>query len=274
MGSFREIPPGSHPSVGRAPQTVNLLMADSLPAAGLQGNVCPGNRGRNWQAEEDWEQQEGIWGKGEQQMGGSRGSQRQRRLSWEAVEEIFLGEEWSWKELGFKNMNIGMHLFVVLTGQIKLIKYILIFKWRGRLRTVHPQKSWCLLMAGLLWTLPSVPPIGKTPGRNQPSKSKGLSRSVLLQWIHSDKRELIYLKNSHRLMWGVCCNDTIIPVVHKQQSLIPVSLQAANSSNTVHCCLASLSFADVTAGSFLFMWHAQIWANVNDFPRNTSQNIG
>lgn len=39
------------------------------------------------------------------------------------MEEIFLAEEWSWKELGFENKNVRVHLFVVLKRQIKCQLY-------------------------------------------------------------------------------------------------------------------------------------------------------
>lgn len=40
-----------------------------------------------------------------------------------AVEGIFLGEMWSWKELGFENKNICMHLCAVLKEEIKIQAY-------------------------------------------------------------------------------------------------------------------------------------------------------
>lgn len=222
MGSFREILPGSHSSVGRTPQMVNLPTAASLPAAGLQGNLCPGNRGRNWQATEDWEQQEGIWGKEEQQMGGGRNHSS--------------GEGWAegqWKKSSWENSGAGKSwglrtrtsaCICLWYWRVRLnIEYILIFKWRCHLGTLHPQKSWDLFMTGQLLTLPSVPPIGKRAGRSLASKSKGLFKSVLLWWTHNDKRKLIYLKHSSHLMWDVCYSDTIITVLHEQQSLTQVS---------------------------------------------------
>lgn len=57
-------------------------------------------------------------------MGRGGGSQQWRRLNWVAMKVTILEEMWSWKELGFENKNICMHLFAVLKEQIKNQVYL------------------------------------------------------------------------------------------------------------------------------------------------------
>lgn len=217
MGSFREISPGSHPCVDRTPQAIYLSMDDSLPAAGLQGNLGPGDR--------------------ERRIGNSKQTFNVGKNSkWEGVEDHSSGEGWtewqwkwpSWEKCGAeKSWGLRTRISACICLQYwrsrLKIKYIFISKWRGHLRTTHTQETWDLffLWQGFFWPFHLYHPLSR-------EQAETMHESQKVFWIVFCFNKYMLIKEDS-FIWKIPAVTCEISVTMTPLSL-PISSTARSRS--------------------------------------------
>lgn len=275
---FRAILPGSHLSAVKTSQVINHSMAILCQQLNYMGICVQGT-------EKGTAKQRKIGTN--RKAFGARENSRQEGTEDHSSEEGWAEKQWnrsSWQKHGAgKSWGSRTRTSACIclwywtsaciclwcwSGRLK-IKYILIFKW-GATVELCTLKS----LDACLWTF--GPCHLSYPLAGHEVETMHQSQKVSLKVLFFD--EYIVVKENS-LGWKIpsfSCEIWIIATPLSLSSLCS-SLIHVSSSHLIlltHYCLVSLSFAVVAAASFLLMWQAQLWANVNSFPRNASQNIG